>query len=261
LKTMLLDLGNSQAHFALSDHGQILGELRINKADLQLTLAFQLTNWLKAQEISPKEIRSIIYVSVVPSLEPVLEVAFAKLNWSLVKIDKAHMERAGMEVQAEGVGADRLLTAWAGWQIYHQPLLVIDIGTALTFDLVGSHGEFLGGAILPGPGLANQALAWGTEGLKVVPLDWPDEIIGKNTTHAVQSGILFGYTSMVKAMSEKFAAQMGGQLLRLLTGGWAGTLSRSGQDLGKLHPRLTLEGLQMMGARPEVNFQPSKYHG
>ena len=57
---MLLDLGNSQAHFALSDHGQILGELRINKADLQLTLAFQLTNWLKAQEISPKEIRSII---------------------------------------------------------------------------------------------------------------------------------------------------------------------------------------------------------
>ena len=249
---LLLDLGNSSLHGALLGTNGLGPSFRIANQDLLSFHPFgeTLEKHLGQLGTDAQQIDRVVYVSVVPSIEAHLLEACQTLGWANLKIDQKFLESCGFQVQAQGVGADRLITAWAGWQTYQKPLLVVDVGTALTFDLVGAGGVFLGGAILPGPGLANQALAWGAEGLEPVPMEWPDEIIGKNTTEAVQSGILFGYTSMVKAMSEKIATQTGGPLIRLLTGGWSEILDRSEDELGILHPGLTLEGLKMAAEKP-----------
>ena len=153
------------------------------------------------------------------------------------------------------VGAVRIANALGAWDAHGGPAVVIDFGTATTFDCVSRTGDYLGGAILPGPVLAARALADHTAKLPLVPVRRPRRVIGRETAECIQAGVYFGYLGMVekvlKLTLEELARLPDGGKARavLATGGWAGLLADDLPAVIKLAPDLTLQGLRVAHAR------------
>jgi type III pantothenate kinase len=144
------------------------------------------------------------------------------------------------------VGADRLVDAVAAYRLYGGPACIVDFGTATTFDALSAEGDYLGGAIAPGIGIAADALFQRTAKLPRVELARPPAAIGRNTVHSMQSGLLFGYVSMVEGMVARFRRELGGDMKVIATGGLAEILARETPVLEILAPWLTLDGLRMV---------------
>ena len=151
------------------------------------------------------------------------------------------------------VGADRVADAVAVHKLYGGPACVIDFGTATTFNAVNAKGEYLGGAITAGVNLAASALFEHAAKLLPVDLARPPSVIGKNTTHALQSGLLFGYVSMVEGMVSRFRTELGEEMKVIATGGLAKSIARETDAIDVIAPWLTLDGLRIIW---EMN-QPS----
>jgi type III pantothenate kinase len=144
------------------------------------------------------------------------------------------------------VGADRIVDAAAVRVLYSLPACVVDFGTATTFDAVSATGEYLGGAISPGIGIAAQALFERAAKLPRVELTRPPAAIGQNTPHAMQSGLLFGYVGLVEGMVARFKAELGPETHIIATGGLAETIARETDVIDVVDPWLTLHGLRII---------------
>ncbi|NLF15461.1 MAG: type III pantothenate kinase [Anaerolineaceae bacterium] len=144
------------------------------------------------------------------------------------------------------VGADRLVDAVAAYRLYGGPACIVDFGTATTFDALSADGDYLGGAIAPGISIAADALFQRTAKLPRVELARPPAAIGRNTVHSMQSGLLFGYVSMVEGMVARFRRELGRGMKVIATGGLAEVLARETPVLEILAPWLTLDGLRMV---------------
>jgi type III pantothenate kinase len=144
------------------------------------------------------------------------------------------------------VGADRVVDAAAVRAIYGVPACVVDFGTATTFDAISAEGDYLGGAIAPGIGIAAQALFERTAKLPRVELTRPPSVIGRNTAHSIQSGLLFGYVSLVEGMVARFKSQLGHQTHVIATGGLAESIARETDVIDVVDPWLTLHGLRII---------------
>jgi len=239
--TWLLDAGNSQLKFAVLRGGEISHQWQIPSD--QAHLAQQSLDGLLKLSGSDQPPRQVVYSSVIPKgLQPLLAL-FEKSHICRTEVTQKMLESHGFRCDASGVGVDRLVAGFSAWGKYRQDLIVVDLGTATTFDLVTKKGCFLGGAIFPGLNLCKQALTRHAEALKDVKLNYPNDIIGKNSTEAIQSGILFGYTSLVETMLVKFAASHGAALLSIATGGLAPIIYRQTKNLEAFEPNLTLDGL------------------
>jgi type III pantothenate kinase len=129
------------------------------------------------------------------------------------------------------------------------PVIAVDFGTATTFDCVSDKGEYLGGAIFPGVLVAMEALFERAAMLRRVELSPPRSVIGKTTTHAVQSGMLYGYAGMVDAMVERIRGELGAGARVIATGGLAGRIAGESKTIERVEPFLTLEGLRMIFER------------
>jgi len=192
-----------------------------------------------------------ILSSVVPPLLPIWERVCAKL------LDKPPLVvgpgvRTGMPVRYENpreVGADRIVNAVAAFELLGGPVIAVDFGTATTFDCVSAKGEYLGGAIFPGILVAMEALFERAAMLRRVELSPPRSVIGKTTTHAVQSGMLYGYAGMVDAMVERIRGELGAGARVIATGGLAGRIAGESKTIERVEPFLTLEGLRMIFER------------
>jgi type III pantothenate kinase len=136
--------------------------------------------------------------------------------------------------------------AAAAYQLYGGPACIVDFGTATTFDAISSDGAYLGGAIAPGIGIAAQALFERTAKLPRVELARPPAAIGRNTVHSMQSGLLFGYVSLVEGMVARFRQELGAQTKVIGTGGLAEVIGRETAVIQILAPWLTLDGLRMV---------------
>jgi len=237
----VLDAGNSQLKFAqITTQG--LGE-RWNIPSTPESLSGLTFADLSKNVPSGALPRELVYCSVIGrQLDPVLEL-FRSSSVQLSEVTAKVIENHGFNSQATGVGIDRLVTGFAAWRQFSQDLVVIDLGTATTFDVISAEGCFLGGAIFPGVELCKRALIDHAEALKDVPLEFPEEIIGKNSSAAIRSGILFGYTSLVETMLAKITASHGVPLLSIATGGLASLICRHIKDIKAIEPNLTLEGL------------------
>jgi type III pantothenate kinase len=144
------------------------------------------------------------------------------------------------------VGADRIVDAVAACRLFGGPACIVDFGTATTFDAISAEGDYLGGAIAPGIGIAAQALFQRTAKLPRVELARPPAAIGRNTTHSMQSGLLFGYVSLVEGMVARFRQELGPDTHVIGTGGLAEVIARETTVIQTLAPWLTLDGLRMV---------------
>ena len=147
------------------------------------------------------------------------------------------------------VGADRIINAMAAYNLYGGPLIVVDFGTATTFDCVSAAGGYLGGAIAPGIEISREALFARAAQLASVPMSRPKRAIGKNTAESLQSGVIWGYAGQVDGIVRRQKKELGGRVRVIATGGLATFISPYSETIEEVDPLLTLNGLHMVYKR------------
>jgi type III pantothenate kinase len=147
------------------------------------------------------------------------------------------------------VGADRVVNAVAAYAQEKKACIVVDFGTATTFDCISAKGEYLGGAISPGIGIALDALVTNAAKLPRVEIAKPRSVLGRNTVESMQSGVLYGYVSLTDGMVERLSSEMGGDVTVIATGGLAAVVARESGTIERVEPDLTLEGLRLIYER------------
>ncbi|MCO4770888.1 MAG: type III pantothenate kinase [Deltaproteobacteria bacterium] len=160
--------------------------------------------------------------------------------------------RTGMPILADNpreVGADRIVNAVAAFERVGGSCIVVDFGTATTFDCISAKGQYLGGVIAPGYQISAEALFSRTSKLPRVEVERPRKVIGKNTVHSMQSGLFYGYVSLVDGMVERIRAELGSEARVLATGGLASVLAEASTTIEEVCDDLTLDGLQLLFSR------------
>ncbi len=240
---LAIDVGNSNTVLGLFEGKKLKKKWRIPSRPEALT------RWVKKHR---GKIDGIIISSVVPSLKPFLKNVGKKLGQTHPLFVAAHLKMPiKLKVKnPKSIGADRLVNAVAAYSRLKKDLLIIDLGTATTCDVVTSQGEFLGGAITPGIKTMASALAEKCARLPAVKIGRPRSAIGRDTQGAIQSGIFFGYAGLVKGLIEKISEDYGSPLTLVVTGGLAPLvplmLPPSLLQKGQIKPDLTLTGLHLL---------------
>ncbi len=201
--------------------------------------------------IEPKAISGIVISSVVPPMDSTLrEVCERYFNTKPLFIEPG--VKTGMPVQYDNpaeVGADRIVNGVAAFEKYGGPCVVVDFGTATTFDAVSAKGEYMGGVIAPGIGISAEALFMRTARLPRVDIRKPKSIIGTNTVSSVQSGLYYGYLGLVDGILERLVADMGGKVKVIATGGLGPMIGPGSKYITDVDELLTLDGLRIIWDR------------
>lgn len=247
---LTIDIGNTNLTLGLYD-GETLGprwRLATVHERMPDEYGLQITGLLSHAGYSPDDLHGICLASVVPPLTGrIIEACRNYLNSDPLVVDTG--VKTGVRIRYEdprAVGADRIVDCAAVQRLYGGPACVVDFGTATTFDAISGEGDYLGGAIAPGIGIAAEALFLRTAKLPRVDLQRPPAAIGRNTTHAMQSGLLFGYVSLVEGMVTRFRTELGPDMKVIGTGGLAEIIARETKAIDIIAPWLTLDGLRMI---------------
>ena len=249
---LALDVGNTHTTIGVFRDAQILRRFRLTTArertvdELGLLLR-QLCQW---SQISPDDIRGVIVGSVVPPLDRALREAIATYLHAEALFVSPGM-RSGMPLLVETpheLGADRLCNAVAAYAEYGGPCVVVDFGTATTWEVVSAAGEFLGGVIAPGLEVAAEALFSRTAKLPRIELAAPERVIGKATVDSMQAGIVYGYVGLVEGVTRRVLAELGGGTA-VATGGLGAVIARYTDLFAAVDDDLTLKGLRLLWER------------
>ena len=195
----------------------------------------------------------VVLSSVVPQLTPTLKTMLTDL-FGKSPIVVTHDIYPDVSVKTERpheIGSDLVANAVAAFYKYRKNAVVVDFGTALTFTTVSAEGEILGVAILPGLKTAVKALFHNTAQLPEVPLVLPKSAMGRNTTHAIQAGILLGYESLVKGMIARIRRELDGDCIAIATGGLSSIIETLQEEFVEINRNLTLDGLRIIGENTE----------
>jgi type III pantothenate kinase len=247
---LCVDIGNTNITLGLYEREELGPRWRLATDHERMPdeYVLQLLGLLSYAGVSREEIAGAAIASVVPPLTAKwIEVCRNGLGREPLVVDNT--VKTGVTILYEdpaAVGADRIVDAAAAYQLHGGPACIVDFGTATTFDAISSDGAYLGGAIAPGIGIAAQALFERTAKLPRVELARPPAAIGRNTVHSMQSGLLFGYVSLVEGMVARFRQELGAQTRVIGTGGLAEVIGRETPVIQILAPWLTLDGLRMV---------------
>ncbi len=255
---LAVDVGNSHTVSGVFSDDRMVAEWRL-KSDRDRTgdeLAIRYHALFQMAGIDPQQISGFVLSCVVPTLETAwLSYSDRYLARQLTSrpIPVSHKTNTGITISTENpgeVGADRIVNSVAAWERFKQNLIVVDFGTAITFDCVNSNREYLGGTILPGIGISLDALAGRTAKLPRVDLDkTPQASIGRNSVDAIRSGLLIGFGGMVDRMTEKLAKEINpdAESVKVIgTGGMAQIIAPFSNHLDIIDPLLTLRGLKII---------------
>jgi type III pantothenate kinase len=193
-------------------------------------------------------INAIIIASVVPPLTSTfVQACESYLGRTPLVVDAG--VKTGVRVKYDDpkqVGADRVVDAAAAFKLYGGPACIVDFGTGTTFDAISAEGDYLGGAIAPGLGIAAEALFLHASKLPRVDLQHPPSVIGRNTVHSMQSGLLFGYVGLVEGMVARFRVELGLHMNVIGTGGLVEVIAKETRVIDIIAPWLTLDGLRIV---------------
>jgi type III pantothenate kinase len=247
---LAIDVGNTNLTLGLFEGSQLGSHWRLatDHARMPDEYGLQLLGLLEHTGKTPADLTGISLSSVVPDLTSrIVQACREYLKQEPFVVDTG--VKTGIRIRYEdprAVGADRVCDAAAVLTLYGGPACIIDFGTATTFNALTKDGEYLGGAITAGINLAADALFTHTAKLQRIDLQRPPSVIGRNTVHAMQSGLLFGYVSMVEGMVTRFRSELGSDMKVVATGGLAELVSKETTVINILAPWLTLDGLRIL---------------
>ena len=260
---LALDIGNTSIHIGLFSGETLDSTWRIGVEAEKLPDEYGvlILTLLFTRRLNPADIDACIIGCDVPPLIPTFETVCRKY-FDLEPMVVGHGLRTGVRILYDNptqLGADRIVDAVAAIRIYGAPVIVVDFGTATVFDAINAQGDYLGGAIAPGIGIASEALFSRAAMLYRVQLERPPVAIGKNTIHAMQSGILFGYVGLVEGLVRRFKDELGGEVKVVGTGGLARQVAAETDCINIVDQDLTLNGLRMIYEmnREEHRSRPS----
>ena len=250
---LLIDVGNTNITLGISAEGQLIHDWRLSSQTGLTSDEFwvMLSTLLTPKGISASDIDGVAMSSVVPDLSPIIETAiFQQLDASFVNVtSKLDLGITINYEKPEDVGADRLCNAVAGFQRYGGPLVIVDFGTATTFDILSAAGQYLGGIIAPGPETTAKVLHAAAAMLPAVKTEFPPSLIGRTTEASIQSGLMFGGVAMIDGLNRQLTAELGSDTRIIATGGLASLFLPHFETVETIDPNLTLIGLQLIFER------------
>jgi type III pantothenate kinase len=250
---LAIDIGNTNLTFGLFE-GTALSltfraeTVRSRTADEYAALLRQLAF---VHDIQITDVSAAIIASVVPQLTEAVANA-VQIAFGQTALVVGPGTKTGVAVRYDNphdVGADRIVNAVAAFARHQGGVIVVDLGTATTFDCISPKGDYLGGVICPGVQISLDALMTRAAKLRPIDLVVPPRVVGKNTPHALQSGVVFGYASMIDGLVAKIKAELGFPCHVLATGGLAGLLAPHCTSVDAVDPNLTLDGLRILHER------------
>ncbi len=250
---LAIDIGNSHIVFGVFDGEQLLCERRIATQLHKTTdeYGILLKNLLLDQNKILHQINGAILSSVVPALTEVFE-ELIRTYFFVTPMTVTHRLQTGITIRynrPEEVGADRIVNAAAAFHLFRGgniPLIIVDFGTATTFDVVSENGDYLGGAIAPGLVISSEALSSHTAKLPLVEIITPKSVIGKETSESIRSGLIFGHVGLVNEIVSRVSLELNKTPKVIATGGLSRLIAPLCKVISLVKPTLTLEGLMII---------------
>ena len=258
---LALDVGNTNTVLGLYqldvEPPQLAAHWRVTTHRTQTVDEYGVffVNLFEMHGLSPKQVTHIIISSVVPPVESTLR----QMCENYFQLEPLFVEpgiKTGMPILYENpaeVGADRIVNGVGAWErfgrVKGRPMIVVDFGTATTFDAISAKGEYLGGAICPGVQISADALFQRAARLPRIDVRKPPRIVGRTTVGAMESGLFYGYVGMVEGLVKRMADELGGHVVCVATGGLADVIAPETPLIHHVDPNLTLHGLRLVWER------------
>jgi type III pantothenate kinase len=243
-----VDIGNTQVVCGLFDGRDLISSFRLSSCSKRTADEYGSSMVRLVELKTDAEIGTVdsIICSVVPPLTDKIETALERYFGRVPTVVGPGYSRLGINViydRPEDVGPDRVVDALAAREAFGSPVIVVDFGTATTLDLVNADGDYVGGSIMPGLGLAAKTLV--ESAARLVPVEYkaPPSAVGKNTIDSIRSGLIYGTVSAVDGMIERFWKEIGGRCPVVATGGLAKYVAERSEYIDAVDPELTLKGL------------------
>ncbi len=250
---LVVDVGNTNTVLGLYDGERLVHDFRIETSKGRTSDEHHvlLLNLLQLAGVKRSEVRASILASVVPPLnDTVIDAVDRAFDHEIMLVGPGI--KTGMPVLAENpreVGADRIVNSVAAYERVQGAAIVVDFGTATTFDCISDKGEYLGGAIAPGMEISANALFASAAKLPRSEIARPPRVIGRNTVHSMQSGIVYGYVGLVDGLVRRLTAEMDTEVTVIATGGLATLIEPDSETIDEVDEFLTLEGLRLIYMR------------
>jgi len=247
---LAVDIGNTNVTLGVFEGEQLRATWRMATDINQMgdEFAATLLTLLAHHGMKTSDIREAAMCSVVPPLVGTFEDLLRRYFKTQAVVVRPGV-KTGVRIvypNPREVGADRIVNCAAAHYLYHGPVIVVDMGTATSFDIVSKDGEFIGGVIAPGIAIAAQALYTRTAALPRVELVAPEKAIGMTTVSAMQSGIVFGYIGLVEGLLKRVQNELPEKATVVATGGYAGLIADGTKMIDEVNPDITLVGLRLI---------------
>jgi type III pantothenate kinase len=253
---LVIDIGNTNTVLGVYEGAELIAHWRLTTERSRTVdeYGIQFRNLFTLASLDPANITAVAISSVVPPLNYTLE-KMAQTYFGHAPLFVDHTGDTGMTIRyspVTDVGADRIVNSVAAIHRYGAPCIIVDFGTATTFDAVTAEREYVGGVITPGIVISAEALFQRAARLFRVEIRRPDQIIGETTVSSVQSGLYYGYIGLVDGILKRMIAELGGQPRVVATGGLAKLIGRGSEYIEEIDDNLTLEGLRLIYERNKV---------
>lgn len=250
---LALDVGNTNVTIGVFEKARLIAHWRLRTVHEQTAdeWGILLRNLFSLWSLDLKLVDGIIVASVVPPIETALAQMVDRYFHTEAMFVTPETD-TGLRICYDNpreVGADRIVNSAAAFHKYGGPCVIVDLGTAITFDAVSEHAEYLGGLICPGIGIAVEGLFSKTARLPLVDMRKPERLIGKNTVGSMQSGLYYGIVGMIDGILERLIAELGPHTGTVATGGQAPLIVHGSRQLKRIDEDLTLDGLEMIWQR------------
>ncbi|HZS16259.1 MAG TPA: type III pantothenate kinase [Candidatus Dormibacteraeota bacterium] len=247
---LAIDVGNTNVVLGVFEGDDLVADFRLHTDERSTgdELGLLVVGLLRSRDIAPEQITAVVVSNVVPILgRPIEELSHH--YFKLMPMMVGPGIRTGMRILAEDprqAGADRIVNSIAAFRRYGGPAVVVDFGTATTFDAISPSGDYLGGAIAPGIVIGLDALVSHAAKLTRVELVAPPTVVGRNTTAAMQAGLVYGYVGLVEGIVGRMKAELGEGCKVVATGGLAELIAGQTSAIDTVDQRLTLDGLRII---------------